>query len=250
MRKAGGALTGALFVVAGVACSSELPPPQTRSVIIYSGERILPTSERMGEVETWLRPVLENIELDPSFLIRTIEEDAARYPWDALDLVADTADIRVADAALDADTPYLIYAFLRLMQERGTLDEWMPEAAELSGFELEQAIVSRVSDVWLLGRSVFDTQPFGPMDEILYSKEFGFLEEFLLATQASRFPAAVEAHLARSPERTAAFREWLLRTFEREGPGFLQPSGEAEQSASAVGREPLVGAGGADVSAS
>jgi hypothetical protein len=228
-RRARSAVIGVFCVGVAAGCAGELPPPQTRSVIIYSGERIMASPERMAEVEAWLRPQLEEIELNPDFLIRVIQEDLARYPWDALEVVADTADIRIASSALDAETPYMIYAHLRLMQERGTLAEWVPEAEDAGAYETEEAIVSRVADVWLLGRSVFDTQPFGPMDELLYAKEFGYLEDFLLATQADRFPEALEDYREGNPENEEVFRNWFGQTFEREGPGFLPQPGDAPE---------------------
>ena len=228
-------VAGVLFAAGLTGCAAPLPPPQTRSVIVYTGERILPSSERMAEVEAWLQPVVEDIGLNPTFLIRVIQEDVTRYPWDALDLVADTADVRVADAALDGETPYMIYAFLRLMQERDAVDEWIPEAEGLEGFQVEEAIVSRIADVWLLGRSVFDTQPFGPMDELLYAKEFGYLTDFLLATQGDRFTEAADQYREANPDKAVEFRDWFLRTFERDGPGYLRPA-EADSTTAALAR--------------
>ncbi|MSR22124.1 MAG: hypothetical protein EXR92_01055 [Gemmatimonadetes bacterium] len=231
--RSGTTIAGVLLAAGLGACSSELPPPQTRSVIIYSGQRITADPERMGEVDAWLRPALEDIDVNPSFLIRMIQEDTTRYPWDALELVADTAEVKIARTALDAETPYMIYAYLRLRQERGTLEELVPEAVDLAGFALEKAIVNRVADVWLLGRSAFDTQPFGPVDEILYAREFGYLEDLLLATQAARFPEAVEEYRERNPGKEVEFRDWFLRTFERDGPGYLRPPGEVEPGTNA-----------------
>lgn len=228
-RRSRSTVAGTLLAAVLAACSGELPPPQTRSVIIYSGQRIMASPERMSEVESWLRPALDDIEVNPGFLIRMIEEDAARYPWDAMVIMGDTADVRIAAAAPDSETPYMIYAHLQLMKERGELDEWMPEAADLDGFKLEEAIVSRIADVWLLGRSVFDTQPFGPMDEVLYAKEFGYLEDFLLATQGNRFPETLEEYRESVPEQAQEFRDWFVRTFEREGPGYVPQPGEADR---------------------
>jgi len=216
-----------VLVLALSGCSGELPPPQTRGIIIYSGERLQTTPERMAEVERWLRPQLEHIDTSRAFLIRLVEEDAFRYPWDTLEIEGDTASVRLASTALDAETPYLIYAHLRLIEAQGTLEEWAPEAEGLEGFEAERAILERVSDVWLLGRAAFDTHPFGPMDELLYANENGYLEDYIFATQGHRFPAAEQSYREANPEREAEFREWMLRTFEREGPGFLAETADA-----------------------
>jgi hypothetical protein len=216
-----------LLASAGVACAGELPPPNTRPIIIFSGERIQPDPQRMAEVERWMRPQLEDIEFNPNFLIRVLQESVSRYPWSTLDLEGDTADIRIAASASDAETPYMIYAHFRLMQEQGALEEWLPEAEGEEGVGIELAILNRVSDVWLLGRSVFDTQPFGPLDELLWSNEAGYLEDFVYATQGDRFEEAGAAFRAANPDREEAFRSWFQRTFERDGPGFMSSGTES-----------------------
>jgi hypothetical protein len=210
------------------ACGGGPPIPTTRPIILYSGERLRADPERMAEVDQWVLEELEEIEFDPSFLIRIAYEDVARYPWDTLDLIADTADIRLEAGASDAETPYQIYAHLRLVQARGELTEWVPEAEGLTGYEAERAILRRVSDVWLLGRTVYDTQPFGPLDELLWSHEAGYLEDFMIATQGDRFPEAMAAYQSRASEREEVFREWFQRTFERDGPGFLPGSADSQ----------------------
>jgi hypothetical protein len=182
----------------------------------------------MAEVDQWVFQELEEIEYDPSFLIRMALEDLARYPWDTLDLMGDTADIRLAAGASDAETPYQIYAHLRLIQGRGELTEWVPEAEGLTGFDVERAILRRVADVWLLGRTVYDTQPFGPLDELLWAHESGYLEDLIFATQGDRFPEAKADHAAGEPGREEAFRSWFRRTFERDGPGFGPQAAEEE----------------------
>lgn len=222
-----GPLGGLLLVVILAACSTQLPLPTTRPIILYSGERLRAEPERMAEIEAWMRPQLFDIETNPDYLIRVIREDQARYPWDTVDLVADTADIRLQEGASDAETPFLIYAHLRLMQEQGALAEWAPETEGLDAFETERALLERVSDIWLLGRTVYDTQPFGPLDELLWAREAGYLEDFLVSTQGERFPAARERYAEAEPGRAEAFRDWFERTFERDGPGFVS-TGDGE----------------------
>jgi hypothetical protein len=212
------------------ACGGQAPIPTTRPIVLYSGERLRADPERMAEVDEWVLEQLEEIEFDPSFLIRLAFEDVPRYPWDTLDLIGDTADIRLEAGASDAETPYQIYAHLRLVQERGELAAWVPEAEGLTGFEAERAILRRISDVWLLGRTVYDTQPYGPLDELLWAHESGYLEDFMVATQGERFPEAVAAYQSRNSGREATFQDWFVRTFERERPGYLRES-EEEDSA-------------------
>ncbi len=217
-----GALVALLLTPTLAACGGQVAVPQPRSIIIYTGERIQTDGERMMAVEAWMRPQLDHIDTSPDFLIRVHRENVRRYPWDALEIDGDTAHIRVYSLTGDVDTPYLLYAHYRLAQETGDIDRWLPEEAEgLVGFDLEKAILQRIADVWLLGRSVYDTQAYGPLDELLYSAEFGYLEDFIVATQGDRFPEERERVVAEAPERAEAFSDWLYRTFERPEPGFV-----------------------------
>lgn len=212
------------------ACGGTATLPELRTVIVFSGERISPDPERLEEVEQRLRPQLEDIDQNPSFLIRVNREGSAAYPWDTLEMDGDTVSITVARAATDAETPYLVYAHLHIMAERDELGEWLPEAEEegLVGLELEEAILRRVSDIWLLGRSAFDTQAFGPLDELLYARERGLLRSFVLATQGDRFAEDRERHAEENPEWEEELSDFLARTFERDAPGFL-PGAEEEE---------------------
>lgn len=214
------AFAGALLLTA---CGGTAAFPQPRGIIVFSGERISVDPERMEAVDRALRPHLEDIDRNPTFVIRLNRQVASAYPWDTLELRGDTAHIAVERTAGDAQTPFQIYAHLRLMQERGELGEWVPAAEDraLSGLEAEEAILGYVGDVWLLGRSVFDTQPYGPLDELIYAQDRGFLTHFILATQAERFAQEREAFHERNPEWEAELSDFFQRTFERDGPGYL-----------------------------
>lgn len=219
-------VAGLLGVMTLAACAGTPPLPQTRSVITLTGERVQADPEAMVEVDGWLRPQLEDIERKGD-RIRLLQEERAVYPWQTLEITADTARLSVQRGQGDAETPFLLYAHFRLMAEEGALERWLPEAVPeegpvAEGVDLERLILRRIADVWLLGRSVFDTTPYGPLDELLYANEAGFLEEFMLTSQPERFEAEAAAHFAANPERGEAFRSWFLRTFEREGPGFLE----------------------------
>lgn len=215
---------GTVALVAG--CGGPPAVPVARPILVYSGERIDPDDQRMADVETWLLPALDQIDLDPSFLVRLGDERSASYPWDTIEISADTVSLRLSSLHPDAQSPYLIYAYLRLMQDRGELEATLPgvpETLTLEGYEAERAILSQVSDVWLLGRSSFDTQPFGPLDELVYSKEFGYLDEFAFATQGDRFPEDAAAYREANPGTEEAFRDWFETTFDAEGPQYILP---------------------------
>lgn len=206
------------------ACAGEVPLPEPRSVIVYSGERLQTTGERMREIQEWLQPQMEAIEQDPSFLIAIEDSDEELYPWQSLEIEEDTATATVHRTAPDAGTPYMIYAHLRLMAERGEMEEWIPgleEGETLEGYEREKRILEQVSDVWLLGRSVFDTPAYGPMDELLYATERGLLDEFILATQGDRFPEERAELTAERPGWREELQAFFQTTFEREGPGYV-----------------------------
>lgn len=224
--RAGTVLPLVFVVTALAACGGTAPLPEPRNVIVFSGERIRPDPEHMREVEERLRPQLEDVEDNPSFLIRLSRQEEARYPWDTLEIDGDTALILVERAAVDADTPHLIYAHFRLMAQRDELAQWIPELdpeeEQPEGLERERMILDQVADVWLLGRSVYDTHAYGPLDEILYAREHGLLTEFILATQGDRFPEARERYAEEHPDWRTELTAFFQRTFEREGPGYLR----------------------------
>ena len=214
-----------------VGCASQVPVLMPRSIVVYSGERIQPETARMEEVEAWLTPELDRINLDPAFLIRLSAVQEEVYPWDGLEIVADTADLVLTDTAADAETPFLVYGYLRLMDARGALVEAYPGTEGLTGYVLERAILERVAEVWLLGRSVFDTQPYAPLDELVYASEFGYLDDFIFATQPDRFPGEEDAHRTENPGREEEFRRWFRNTFGSDGPRFIRAPDEQSESA-------------------
>ncbi len=213
-----------LLVTACASGPATVPTP--RSVIIFSGERIQTDRETMGEVDSWLRVQREEIERNPSFLIRLQSTTNPGYPWRDFEITGDTAIVFLQQTARDAEAPYLIYAHLRLMASRddpAELEPWLPEDdLGKEGLDLELAILNRVADVWLLGRSVYDTQAFGPLDEIMYAREAGFLRELVLQARRDRFASEREAHFAAEPDRESEFRSWLERVFERSEPGYAE----------------------------
>ncbi len=217
------------LLISVAACSGQLPALQPRPIIVYSGERVQTNPERMAEVESWLTPQLERISLDPDFLIRLSAVAESGYPWDTIEITADTVDLDLATTGADAESVYLVYGYLRLLGEWGSLDEVVPAAAGQSEYGVERAILMRVADVWLLGRSVFSTAPYAPLDELVYAHEFGYLDEFIFATQADRFVDSAAAHRAEQPGSEAEFRTWFRQTFEADGPRFVRPTGDRSE---------------------
>lgn len=200
------------------ACSGpQLPTP--RPLVIHSGARLTVDAERMAEVDAWVTEAVETITEDPTFLIEGIPADDAGYPWEAMTLAPDTARIQLESTAPDSWTPYRVYAFLHLMADDERLDEWLPDAVAATGYELERAIVERVADTWLYGRTVWDTAPFQLLDELIYAREDGYLDAFLLTLRSEEFPEAREEWLAANPNGMAEYAAWFRETFGGSPPG-------------------------------
>jgi hypothetical protein len=212
------------LIAAQAACGSgAMSMPSPRPVIIYSGARLTVERERMEEVNRWVTEEDINIRDDPSFWVI---DDPARgdvYPWEGMRIQADSVWVPVPTAYPDTRLVYHIYGHLHLMTRMGRQEEWLPEAPEAVGFELERAILNRTADAWILGRTVFDTSPYGPLDELAYAKEAGFLDALIFTARPDEF-AVTRAEWARAnPGETDRYREWFLDTFSREPPG-LRPS--------------------------
>lgn len=206
------------LAIGGCAGPSTIEPP--RSIIIFSGARIQADMDRMNTTDLWFRELNDYLERNRG-LVRVLAVEERVYPWETLEAVGDSLIVARDGNALDVEGPFRAYGFLRLAEERNLLVDWLPDAEGMSGFDLELEILARTADVWLLGRSVYDTAPYEPLDELIYAREGGFLREFALVTQEERFPDEHAAHFEANPERADAFRAWFEDTFERSGPGFI-----------------------------
>lgn len=219
----GALVTGATIALALmiVGCSSaptELPNP--RRLVVHSGARLAPTKAELEAVDDWIREEVDSITADPSFMIITQPQEGPAYPWDGFEINerSDTATVRV-QAGTDAGGPYLIYAHLQLMAAQDRLDRWYPEAMGLEGYELERAIMARTADTWTYQRSLFDARPYGLLDELIYAKENGFLDAFILTARPDDFVEARRAWLEENPGRTEEYVTWFQETFRRQPPG-------------------------------
>jgi hypothetical protein len=108
------------------------------------------------------------------------------------------------------------------MDMMNRLDEVIPEAVGMEGYELERAILARVSDAWLYGRSAFDIPPYGPLDELLYSYENGYLDAFIFTARPEEFEEERSTWLEANPGGEEEYRQWFVDTFEIEPPGLRQ----------------------------
>ena len=73
-----------------------------------------------------------------------------------------------------------------------------------------------MADAWLYGRALFDMTPYGPLDELMYAREHGFLEAFILTSRPDEFKEERSAWLDANPGQQEEYRRWFLETFERE----------------------------------
>ena len=204
------------FVV-GCAATAGLPEPRT--LVVPSGARLTADQARMAAVDTWVRDEILNIIEDPSFFIdaRPVREPV--YPWEEFRIAADTAIVHVQASAPDARNHHEIYAHLHMMKEMGQLDEWLPDAVGLEGYQLERAILARLADAWLYGRTIFDLSPYAPLDELIYANENGYLDAFILTARADEFRDERRAWLDENPNGTQDYRAWFRETFERDPKG-------------------------------
>jgi hypothetical protein len=217
----------AALISSACAGTTSLPPP--RPLIVSSGARLTVDQERLQEIYDWLIPQVETIQQDPTFMIEGIESEEDRFPWETLVMVccsrvrtplpADSARYRLGRTNPDVDTPYNIYAHLHLMDRRGTLKDWLPDADTLRGYDRERAIVKRMADSWLLGRAIFDAQPHSGMDELIYASEQGYLDAFLFTARGNEFTEAREAWVAQNPGGLEAYQTWFRQTFRSDPPG-------------------------------
>ena len=209
---------GILTVLAGCAgVAPEIAPP--RPIIIHSGARLRVEHERMKEVNEWVTLQQANIIEDPTFLVETRPSADDVYIWDELEIEGDTVRTPVNARAADSRLVHELYAHFHLMVDMGRQDEWLPEAPDAVEYELERAILLRVSDAWLLGRTVFDVAPYGPLDELMYANEAGFLDAFIFTARPSEFALARTEWARANPGETDRYRNWFLETFNRDPPG-------------------------------
>jgi hypothetical protein len=223
-------LVASLAALLGAGCGSgeiELPPP--RPIVVTSGERLRPDAARMDSIYAWLQAENTNIEEDPSFLISGVPAARESMPWQTITISpkADTARFQYDRAHPDITTAFNVYAHLHLMKRLNRLGEWLPNDSTKEGFELEKAIVGRMSDAWLLGRAVFDAPAYGPLDELMYAKESGYLDAYLLVARPTEFAAERQRWESEKPGELEAYRTWFRRSFSHEPPGYEPATGEA-----------------------
>lgn len=198
-----------------------VPPP--RPVIIYSGARLTVERERMEEVNRWVRNEDINIREDPSFWVHDLATREDVYPWENMRIQGDSVWVPLPTRYPDARLVHHIYGHLHLMVHMGRQEEWLPEAPDAVGYDLERAILSRTADAWILGRTVFGTSPYGPLDELMYAKENGHLDAFIFTARPDEFTVTRTEWARANPGEMEEYREWFLDTFSREPPG-LRPS--------------------------
>lgn len=173
----------------------------------------------MKAVNEWVTREQDNIVNDPTFLVSSTPVLDESYPWDGMTISNDTVTVRVPLGATDGRLVYEIYGHLHLMATMGRQEEWLPEAPDAVGYDLERAIVTRIADAWILGRTVFDTNPFGPLDELAYAKDAGYLEAFIFTARPDDFAQSRATWARANPDAAERYRDWFVDTFNKEPPG-------------------------------
>ena len=202
------------------ACGGGAPDiPAPRPLVNFQGARIRVNADSMKEVNEWVNREQDDIVNDPAFMVETRLAADEVYPWQGLEFGKDTVRVRVDPRAPDTRLVMEIYGHLHLMARMGRQEEWLPEAPTATGFELERAILARTADAWLLGRAVFDTSPYGPLDELIYAKDAGYLDAFIFTARPDDFGQARAQWAREKPEAAKAYQDWFRKTFNREPPG-------------------------------
>jgi len=207
---------------AGCGSGRTVAVPPIRPIIVSSGERLRAAPERVDSIVVWLEAETINIQEDPTFLIRAVPTAGETLPWLTLSIEGDTASFRYDRSHPDITTVFDVYAHLHLMKSMGRLDEWLPEHADKQGFELEREVVARIADAWLIGRAAFGAPAYGPLDELIYAKDAGYLDPFLLVARAEEFAEERAAWDRDRAEELEAYRTWFRRVFDREPPGLRE----------------------------
>lgn len=207
-----------VLVVGGCGTAGTVVPPP-RPIVNHSGVRIRADHDRMIEVQEWVDRETTNIEQDPSFWVigSTVLDEV--FPWEDLHISNDSVTVQIPLSGREAELVYNIYAHLHMMVHQGRQEEWLPEAPAAVGYELERAILKRCADAWVLGRTVWDTQPFAPMDELMYASEGGFLEPFIFTARPGEFATSRAEWVRSNPDGMQEYRDWFIDTFNREPPG-------------------------------
>lgn len=209
-----------LTALLAVGCGGGPPDiPDPRPIVIYSGARIRAETDRLREINDWVTREQTNITEDPSFLVETRVATEEVYPWENMAIEGDTVRVYVDPRAPDTRLVHEIYGHLHLMVEMGRQEEWLPEAPAATGYELERAILKRCAEAWLLGRTTFDTAPYGPLDELMWANEDGYLDAFIFTARPDEFTDARIEWARDNPAASERYRSWFLETFNREPPG-------------------------------
>ena len=198
-----------------------VPPP--RPIIIHSGARLRVDQDRMSEVNQWVLDEQANIQQDPSFWVIGKPTPGDVYPWQGLQISKDSVTVETPTGLQDPQLVFEIYGHLHLMAQMGRQEKWLPEAPDATGFDLERAILARTADAWILGRTVYATAPYGPLDELAYAKENGFLDPFIFTARPNDFASIRGDWVREHPGEMDRYRQWFLDTFSKEPPG-LRPS--------------------------
>lgn len=215
-------VTASALLVLGACAAGPSAINRPRPLVIPSGERVEPDSVRLDSIDVWVKELDRVIREDPSFLVDLNTVPRPAYPWETLQIRGqDTVQVAIQPGS-DAQTPFHIYGFLHLMKRMDRLGEWFPDAAHLEGFDLERFILARTAESWVLGRSVYDTAPYAPLDEIVYAHDRGYLDAMILQARPEEFADTREAWVRENPDGLEEFGRWFQETFNREPPG---PSG-------------------------
>jgi hypothetical protein len=148
---------------------------------------------------------------DSTIHVVTTIQRGVSYPWETLVIQGDTA--RIGNSGLEY-VPHSVYAYLHLLEAQGRLALWLPDAAGADALARELAILDATADAYLLSRGGLGGDPQPLLEELLYARQAGRLEAFLLTRNPNAFPVQRGSWLVQNPDAEEDYLRWHRETFD------------------------------------
>lgn len=180
------------------------------------------------------RALRRDLEEDPRILYFTgtgpavpVEEPAGAYPWNAVDVLADSvATIRTPGNLREADRAYANYAVLRMKNVRRD-----PDVSCDSLVAREVRAVSGFVDGWIVSRTLFGGPPYAPLDELAFAREAEVLSGLIAARDDPQLGGCLRVWKEAHADAVEAYRRWRASGFAGGRPRSSAPRPRREQTA-------------------
>lgn len=188
---------------------------QAQRTLALRGDTLTFTEAALRTMLDTTRTLRRDLEEDPRILYFTgtgssvsVEEPRAAYPWNAVDVLADSvATIRTPGNLREADRAYANYAVLRMKNVRRD-----PDVSCDSLFARELRAVSVFVDGWIISRTLFGGPPYAPLDALAFARDDGVLPGLVAAHEDPQLGGCLSVWTAGHAEALADYRRWRERT--------------------------------------